>query len=55
MNNLELYEAILNEIETDIKNRLQVLANTNTPQELILKPELLDLINKYKIEKEIMQ
>ena len=54
MNNLKLYEAILNEIETDIKNRLQVLANTNTPQELILKPELLNLLSKYKIEKETM-
>ena len=52
MNNLELYEAILNEIETDIKNRLQILTNTSTPQELILKPELLDLLGKYKIEKE---
>jgi len=54
MINLELVGQILANIEAEVISALQDAANTQSPQELILKPELLDLISKYKIEKETM-
>ena len=52
MSDLGLLEQILMNIKAEVISTLQDAANTQSPQELILKPELLDLLSKYKIEKE---
>ena len=54
MSDLGSLEQILMSIKADVISALQDAANTQSPQELILKPELLDLLSKYKIEKETM-